>query len=97
MMMAGSFHPPFSFRSCRKENGPWTVQKKRTLRRVGPRKRVPPAAGEGKLALSCSSFDKTRSSWGILGPGEGPDTLLSSFRWRCPGILLGFPLALLWR
>ena len=26
------FHPPFSFRSCRKENGPWTVQKKRTLR-----------------------------------------------------------------
>ena len=26
-----SFHPPFSFRSCRKENGPWTVQKKRTL------------------------------------------------------------------
>ena len=31
MMMAGSIHPPFSFRSCRKENGPWTVQKKRTL------------------------------------------------------------------
>ena len=30
-MAAGSFHPPFSFRSCRKENGPWTVQKKRTL------------------------------------------------------------------
>ena len=30
-MVAGSFHPPFSFRSCRKENGPWTVQKKRTL------------------------------------------------------------------
>ena len=24
-------HPPFSFRSCRKENGPCTVQKKRTL------------------------------------------------------------------
>ena len=31
MMMAGSIHPPFSFRSCRKENGSWTVQKKRTL------------------------------------------------------------------
>ena len=27
----GSTPPPFSFRSCRKENGPWTVQKKRTL------------------------------------------------------------------
>ena len=31
MLMADPFHPPFSFRSCRKENGPWTVQKKRTL------------------------------------------------------------------
>ena len=30
MMMAGQMHPPFSFRSCRKENGPCTVQKKRT-------------------------------------------------------------------
>jgi len=26
-----AMHPPFSFRSCRKENGPCTVQKKRTL------------------------------------------------------------------
>ena len=25
-----AMHPPFSFRSCRKENGPCTVQKKRT-------------------------------------------------------------------
>ena len=31
MLMAGQMHPPFSFRSCRKENGPCTVQKKRTL------------------------------------------------------------------
>ena len=31
MMMAGSSHHPFSFRSGRKENGPWTVQKKRAL------------------------------------------------------------------
>ena len=29
-LIAG-IHPPFSFRSCRKENGLWTVQKKRTL------------------------------------------------------------------
>ena len=45
-------HPPFSFRSCRKENGPCTVQKKRTpfvalrhLRENGPctvqKKRTP--------------------------------------------------------
>ena len=83
--MAGPFHPPFSFRSCRKENGPHPVQKKRTPRRVGPRKRVPPAAGGGWLALSCRSFDKTRCPWGNLGSGEGPDTLASSFRWRWPG------------
>ena len=37
------------------------------------------------MALSCSSFDKTRCPWGNLGPGEGPDTPCSSYRWRCPG------------
>ena len=30
-MAACPFHPPFSFPSCGKENGPWTVQKKRPL------------------------------------------------------------------
>ena len=30
-MAAGALYPPFSFRSYRKENGPCTVQKKRTL------------------------------------------------------------------
>ena len=29
-----AMHPPFSFRSCRKENGPCTVQKKRPLGRA---------------------------------------------------------------
>ena len=33
MMMAGHLHPPFSFWSCQKENGPCTVQKKKTLGR----------------------------------------------------------------
>ena len=66
------FAPPFPTRpaslgsrrdpvlSCRKENGPWTVQKKRTLRRVGPRKRIPPAAGGGRLALPRGSQGRKR-------------------------------------
>ena len=29
---AGNLHPPFSFWSCQKENGPCTVQEKKTLR-----------------------------------------------------------------
>ena len=50
-------HPPFSFRSCRKENGPCTVQKKRTplvaLRRLrasalyGGRREMVPAGLRG--------------------------------------------------
>ena len=28
---------------------------------------------------------QTRCSWGILWPGDGPDTPCSSFRWRWPG------------
>ena len=91
------FAPPFPTRpaplgsrgdpvcSCRKENGPRPVQKKRTLRRVGLRKRIPPAAGGGWLALPRGSRHETRCSWGILAPGEGPDTGFSLFRWRYPG------------
>ena len=70
-MMAGSFHPPFSFRSCRKENGPWTVQKKRTLRRVGPHGCGPPAAGGGWLAVPCGSQGRKRAALGVtFGPGR---------------------------
>ena len=77
--------PPFSFRSCRKENGPRPVQKKRTLRRVGLRKRIPPAAGGGRLDFPRSSLDQTRWPWGNLWAGEGPDTRCFSFRWRWSG------------
>ena len=64
-------HPPFSFRPCRKENGPCTVQKKRTLRRVGLRQRRPPAAGGGRLALPCRSQGRKRAALGeIFGPGR---------------------------
>ena len=64
-------HPPFSFRSCRKENGPCTVQKKRTLRRVGLRRRRPPAAGGGWLAVPCRSQGRKRPALGeTSGPGK---------------------------
>ena len=61
MMMAGSFHPPFSFRPCRKENGPWTVQKKRRLLVRGSRR----AAGvfrDGADKTSQSSAGSRRTA-----------------------------------
>ena len=36
MIDSWAMRPPFSFRSCRKENGPCTVQKKRTLLAAAP-------------------------------------------------------------
>ena len=46
----------------------------------------------GKVgAPSRQSGTETRSPWGCCLPGEVPDTLLSSFRWRYPGCLPGFP------
>ena len=69
--LAEAMRPPFSFRSCRKENGPCTVQKKRTLRRVGPHICVPPAAGGGRLALPCRSQGRKRPALGeTFGPGK---------------------------
>ena len=64
-------HPPFSFRSCRKENGPCTVQKKRTLRRVGLRQRRPPAAGGGWSAVPRGSQGRKRAALGVtVGTGR---------------------------
>ena len=56
-------HPPFSFRSCRKENGPCTVQKKRPLGRAPVQ--WPSARNGGRRIGACSDF-----SWhsGTLGP-----------------------------
>ena len=48
------------FRSCQKRNGPCTVQREKTLRRVGLRKRSPPAAGGGWLAVPCGSQRRKR-------------------------------------
>ena len=77
----------------------FVLDKKRTGRARSKRKkrfggsvraeRVPPAAGGGRLALPRSSFDETRCSWGIFGPGEGPDTPCFSFRWRSSGACWG--------
>ena len=66
-----AMHPPFSFRSCRKENGPCTVQKKRTLRRVGLRKRRPPAAGGRRLAVPRGGQRRKRAALGeTSSPGQ---------------------------
>ena len=60
MMIAGPFHPPFSFPSCGKENGPWTVQKKRPLfARLAPRRGSPesvPVKTAGLLPARAGPF-----------------------------------------
>ena len=48
-----------------------TVQREKTLRRVGLRKRSPPAAGEGWLAVPCGSQRRKRAALGVtFGPGR---------------------------
>ena len=71
MLMAGQMHPPFLFWSCQKRNGPCTVQREKTLRRVGLRRRRPPAAGGGWLAVPCRSQGRKRPALGEpFGPGK---------------------------
>ena len=71
MLMAGQMHPPFLFWSCQKRNGPCTVQREKTLRRVGLRRRRPPAAGGGWLAIPCRSQGRKRAALGeTFGPGK---------------------------
>ena len=50
-----AMHPPFSFRSCRKENGPCTVQKKRPLGRAPVQ--WPSARNGGRRIGACSDLD----------------------------------------
>ena len=71
MLMAGQMHPPFLFWSCQKRNGPCTVQREKTLRRVGLRRRRPPAAGGGWLAIPCGSQGRKRPALGeTSSPGK---------------------------
>ena len=67
-----AMHPPFLFWSCQKRNGPCTVQREKTLRRVGLRQRRPPAAGGGRLAVPCGSQGRKRA---VLGESFGPGKL----------------------
>ena len=56
---------------ARKENGPCTVQREKTLRRVGLRLRRPPAAGGGWLAVPRGSQGRKRVALGVtFGPGK---------------------------
>ena len=64
-------HPPFLFWSCQKRNGPCTVQREKTLRRVGLRLRRPPAAGGGWLAVPRGSQRRKRAALGeTSNPGR---------------------------
>ena len=70
-------------RSCRKGNGPRPVQKKRTLRRVGLRKRIPPCRRRGMVGLS------------LWQPSSNAMPLRNPLARGGPGYpLLLFPLAL---
>ena len=70
-------------RSCRKENGPRPVQKKKTLRRVGLRKRIPPCRRRGMVGLS------------LWQPSSNAMPLRNPLARGGPGYpLLLFPLAL---
>ena len=64
------FHPPFSFRSCRKENGPWTVQKKRTLgAELAPQAQV--RLNTGVVLADCHQFFSLLPARAVLVPRIG--------------------------
>ena len=78
-------HPPFLFWSCQKRNGPCTVQREKTLRRVGLHRRRPPAAGGGRLAVPCGGQGRKRPALGeTSSPGKYRDTPCADFRCRWP-------------
>ena len=52
--LSSGMHPPFSFPSCGKENGPCTVQKKRPLRRTPVQ--WPSARNGGRRIGACADF-----------------------------------------
>ena len=63
--------PHSLFGLAQKENAPRPVEEKKALRRVGLRKRRPPAAGGGRLALPCRSQGRKRPALGeTFGPGR---------------------------
>ena len=65
MMMAGHFHPPFSFCTAAKRERAVDGPREKTPRRVGLRKRSPPAAGGGWLAVPRGSQRRKRAALGV--------------------------------
>ncbi len=71
MGMAGPFHPPFSFCTAAKRERAVDGPREKTPRRVGLRRRRPPAAGGGWLAVPCRSQGRKRPALGeTSGPGK---------------------------
>ena len=71
MGMAGPFHPPFSFCTAAKRERAVDGPREKTPRRVGLRRRRPPAAGGGRLAVPCGSQGRKRPALGeTVGPGR---------------------------
>ena len=71
MGMAGPFHPPFYFCTAAKRERAVDGPREKTPRRVGLRRRRPPAAGGGWLAVPCSSQGRKRLALGeTFGPGK---------------------------
>ena len=71
MRMAGPFHPPFSFCTAAKRERAVDGPREKTLRRVGLRRRRPPAAGGGRLAIPCGSQGRKRPALGeTSSPGK---------------------------
>jgi hypothetical protein len=93
-----AFHPPFSFRSCRKENGPCTVQKKRTLSAELAHK-AQVRLNAGAVLANCRQFSSLLPARAGLFPQTSVPRvcILGSRRWwssespsswprcRCPG------------
>ena len=71
MLMAGPFHPPFSFCTAAKRERAVDGPREKTPRRVGPHQCGPPAAGGGWLAVPCRSQGRKRPALGeTSGPGK---------------------------
>ena len=89
---SSGMHPPFSFPSCGKENGPCTVQKKRPLRRAPARSRLRATGVGGSVQapiLACLRarytllrFLQLPSRGGWCGSCRGARTHLTSFSFR---------------
>ena len=87
-----AMHPPFSFRSCRKENGPCTVQKKRPLGRApvqwpsaltGVGVPVPaPILPSLRARLGLLRFPQLPTRGGWCGGRRGARSHLTSFSFR---------------